>query len=86
MKLHIYVMYDKVAEEAIDIQFMKSDAVALRWFGFTVETRFKLLDPKHFSLLKLGEYSTDPVNILVYDAIKEITPIAVAKAESVSVP
>lgn len=67
MKLNIYTIFDRVAEEAGPIFVAKSDAVAVRNFRhYTKDTR-----QEEYRLYRVGEYDNDKVMVFGLDGRPE---------------
>lgn len=56
----LYVVYDRVAEEAGSIGYAKNDAVALRQFGAEMA---KMPNSEDFDLYFIGEFDSETMEI-----------------------
>lgn len=69
MKQKLYVIFDKVAEEAGPVQCAKNDGIARRMFRQAIkDAPF----PGDFKILCIGEYDSDTVEFSIYNPPNEI--------------
>lgn len=69
MKQNLYVIFDKVAQEAGPIQCAKNDGIARRMF---VQAIKDATFPDDFKILCVGEYDSEEVSFDIYLVPKEI--------------
>lgn len=69
MKQKLYVIFDKVAQEAGPIQCAKNDGIARRMFRSAIkDAPF----PMDFKIMCVGEYDSETVMFDIYSAPNEI--------------
>ena len=79
MLMFLYVIYDKIAQEAGPVFESKNDLTAARGFRLGIPAN---ANPSEFSLLCIGSISHDPVKITGFETPREVV---VNDAESLSI-
>jgi len=64
MKLGIYTIYDKAAEQAGPLTSLKTDMVSIRYINGLIKSNG--LNPLDYELLKLGEFDDESLNIIPF--------------------
>lgn len=78
MKTNMYVIYDRVAQEAGPIFEAKNDGVAYRSFA---KLREGQETPEDFSLLKLGMFDHDIVKLTIADEPIDVVSDTIVETE-----